>query len=156
LVFRLWAQFLLHCLKEWDSWVLPQDSSRVHLALNSMLSWFMWLSNSDYNGIIGLAFCSSVLLTALTLGLVIASYFLPWKLPNRTGHRWLTSVILATREAEIRKIMARSQPGPIVCKAQSQNSSHTHTTHKKNWWSGWRHRPWVQTSVPLKKKLPVG
>jgi hypothetical protein len=34
--------------------------------------------------------------------------------------RWLTSVILATQEAEIRRIMIRSQPGKIVYKTLSQ------------------------------------
>jgi hypothetical protein len=29
---------------------------------------------------------------------------------NVAGHRWLTSVILATQEAEIRRITVRSQP----------------------------------------------
>jgi hypothetical protein len=30
------------------------------------------------------------------------------------GHRWLTPVILATQEAEIRRITVRSQPRQIV------------------------------------------
>jgi hypothetical protein len=30
------------------------------------------------------------------------------------GHQWLTPVILAIQETEIRRIMARSQPGQIV------------------------------------------
>jgi hypothetical protein len=32
----------------------------------------------------------------------------------RAGHRWLTSVILATQEAETRKTMVQSQSGQIV------------------------------------------
>jgi hypothetical protein len=40
------------------------------------------------------------------------------------GYWWLTPVILATQEAEIRRIMVRSQPGQIVCEILSQK---THT-----------------------------
>jgi predicted transcriptional regulator len=39
------------------------------------------------------------------------------KLPAR--HRWLTPVILATQEAEIRRVEVRSQPGEIVHKTLS-------------------------------------
>jgi hypothetical protein len=36
---------------------------------------------------------------------------------KRKSRRWsLTPVILATQEAEIRRIMAQSQPGQIVCR----------------------------------------
>jgi hypothetical protein len=35
------------------------------------------------------------------------------------GRQWLTSVILATQEAEIRRLMAQSQPGQIVLKTLS-------------------------------------
>jgi hypothetical protein len=42
-------------------------------------------------------------------------------LKNRWA-RWLTPVILATQEAEIRKIVTRSQPRPIVCKTLSQEN----------------------------------
>jgi hypothetical protein len=40
---------------------------------------------------------------------------------------WLTPVILATQEADIRRIAVRSQPGQIVCKTLSQRKAH----HKK-------------------------
>jgi hypothetical protein len=36
------------------------------------------------------------------------------KFSKLAGCQWLTSVILATQEAEIRRIMVRSQPGKIV------------------------------------------
>jgi hypothetical protein len=35
-------------------------------------------------------------------------------------HLWLTPVILATQETEIRKIMVRSQPGQIVLETLSR------------------------------------
>jgi hypothetical protein len=40
------------------------------------------------------------------------------KLKRRENTRpwWLTPVILATQEAEIKRIAVRSQPGQIVCK----------------------------------------
>jgi hypothetical protein len=36
------------------------------------------------------------------------------------GHWWLTPVILATQEAEIRRLTVRSQPGQIVHETLSQ------------------------------------
>jgi hypothetical protein len=54
---------------------------------------------------------------------------------NQFGrHWWLTPVILATQEAEIRSIAAQSQPRQIVHKTLSQKKTH----HKKGWWSGSR------------------
>jgi hypothetical protein len=35
------------------------------------------------------------------------------------GHQWFTPIILATQEAEIRRIMVRSQPGQIILKTLS-------------------------------------
>jgi hypothetical protein len=40
------------------------------------------------------------------------------------GHWWLTPVILAIQEAEIRRIMVQSQPGQIVCETLSQKTFH--------------------------------
>jgi hypothetical protein len=40
------------------------------------------------------------------------------------GRRWLTPVILATQEAEIRKITIRSQPGQIVLEILSGKPPH--------------------------------
>jgi hypothetical protein len=33
---------------------------------------------------------------------------------QQAGHQWLTSIILATQEAEIRRITVRSQPGQSI------------------------------------------
>jgi hypothetical protein len=38
----------------------------------------------------------------------------------RDGHWWLTPVILATQEAEMRRIKVRSQPGQTVLETVSQ------------------------------------
>jgi hypothetical protein len=45
--------------------------------------------------------------------------------------------ILATQEAEIRKIVVQGQPGQIVHETLSQKIPFT----KKGWWSGSRYRP---------------
>jgi hypothetical protein len=37
-----------------------------------------------------------------------------FKKPIRAGHQWLTPIIPATQEAEIRRIVVQSQPGQIV------------------------------------------
>jgi hypothetical protein len=38
---------------------------------------------------------------------------------NLIWELWLTPIILATQEEEVRKIVARSQPGQIVCETLS-------------------------------------
>jgi hypothetical protein len=45
---------------------------------------------------------------------------------KQTGHQWLTPVILATQEGEIRRIAVKSQPRQIVLKTLSQK----HTSQK--------------------------
>jgi hypothetical protein len=43
---------------------------------------------------------------------------------ERDGHRWLTFVILTTQEAEIRRIMVRSQPRQIVWRPYLEKTLH--------------------------------
>jgi hypothetical protein len=59
------------------------------------------------------------------------------------GHQWLTPIILATQEAEIRRISVWSQPGQIVHETLPEKKPIT----KNGWWSGLRYRPWVQAPV---------
>jgi hypothetical protein len=58
----------------------------------------------------------------------------PWK---STGHQWLTPIILATQEAEIRRIVIHSQPRQIVPQDPISQKPFT----KKGWWNGSRGRP---------------
>jgi hypothetical protein len=46
--------------------------------------------------------------------------FVPFKIHIESRYRWLTPVILATQEAEISRILVRSQPREIPCKTLSQ------------------------------------
>jgi hypothetical protein len=62
---------------------------------------------------------------------------------NYSRCRWLTPVILATQEAEIRRTAVRSQSGQIVPKTISKKSF-----TKKFWWSGLRCSPWIQALEP--------
>jgi hypothetical protein len=55
-------------------------------------------------------------------------------------------VILATQEAEIRRIVDWSQPGQIVHKTLSWK----YPSQKKGWQSGSKWRPWVQAPVMQK------
>jgi hypothetical protein len=59
------------------------------------------------------------------------------KKKKKVSHQWLTPVILATQEAEIRRIEVHSQPRQMVYETLSQKNP----SQKKGWWSGLRYRP---------------
>jgi hypothetical protein len=52
---------------------------------------------------------------------------------------WLTSIILATQEAEVRRISIQSQPRQIVHETLSPPPPKK--SQKKGWWNGSRYRP---------------
>jgi hypothetical protein len=88
-----------------------------HLALPKLLSVL---------GLVLSASCTFCLLRVLTT--THSTY---------AGCRWLTPVILATQEAEIRRITVRSQPGKIVLRDTILKEPFT----KKGWWSALGYRP---------------
>jgi hypothetical protein len=49
---------------------------------------------------------------------------------SRSRHQWLTPVILATQEAEIRRIEDESQPSQIIQDTLSQKTSKQKNNHK--------------------------
>jgi hypothetical protein len=66
------------------------------------------------------------------------------------GCQWLTPVILVTQEAEIMRIVVRSQPRQIVHKTLSQKKK---TLHKKTGLVEWLKVKTLSSSpVPQKKK----
>jgi hypothetical protein len=56
------------------------------------------------------------------LKIFLNGYNFTLKKLNVIGHWWLMPVILAIQEAEIRRIVVRSQPRQIVCETLSQKS----------------------------------
>jgi hypothetical protein len=63
------------------------------------------------------------------------------------SHQRLTPVILATQEAEIRRLMVWGQPAQVVRESYLEK-----TCYKKKKGRGSRCRPWVQKSTTAKKK----
>jgi hypothetical protein len=61
-------------------------------------------------------------------------------------HNRAMPVILATQEAEIRRIAVQSQPKQIVCETTSKNP-----ITKKGWWSGSTCRPSSNPSTAKKR-----
>jgi hypothetical protein len=74
-------------------------------------------------------------------------YFASLKINNLARSQWLTPVILATQEAEIRRMAVRSLPGQIVLETLSRGKK---KITKKGWWSSSRCWSWVQTPAPQK------
>jgi hypothetical protein len=64
-----------------------------------------------------------------------------------TGHWWLTPVILATQEAEVRRIMVQSHPRQIVRKTPSR----IFPSHKMGQWSSLRENPEFKPQYHKKK-----
>jgi hypothetical protein len=67
------------------------------------------------------------------------------------GRWWLTPGIIATQEAEIRRIMVQNQPWANSFRDPISNRSIT----KKGWWSSSRCGSWVQTPVLQKKEKRI-
>jgi hypothetical protein len=75
---------------------------------------------------------------------------------GRTRHQWLMPMILATQEAEIRRFAVWSQPRQVVLETLSrkmpiQKKSAGRVTQVLECLPS-KHRPWVQTPVPPKKR----
>jgi hypothetical protein len=64
-------------------------------------------------------------------------FFIPLRSPLVWCH-WLLPIILATQEADVRKIAFQSQPRQLVYKTLAQK---TPSKQQKGWWSGSRCRP---------------
>jgi hypothetical protein len=73
----------------------------------------------------------------MSLTFIFIKNYVKNKLPQLyrqlAGHQWLTPIILATQEAEIRMIILRSQPGQTVHETLSLKKK---SFAKKDWGSG--------------------
>jgi hypothetical protein len=65
--------------------------------------------------------------------LEVASQLGLFKINSRASSLWFMPVVLATQEAEIRRIEVQSQLGQIVHKTLSQKNP---SQKKEGWWSG--------------------
>jgi hypothetical protein len=73
---------------------------------------------------------------------IMSSWFIPVsQFPSFAGRWWLTPVILATQEAEIRRILVWNQPRQIVQETLSQKKLITKKRGRGGWWSGSGCRP---------------
>jgi hypothetical protein len=69
----------------------------------------------------------------------------------KAGHQWLTSIILATQEAEIRRIVVQSQSGQTVHETLSQKHP-SQVGGGRGCWSGSRCRSEYHQKKKKKKK----
>jgi hypothetical protein len=61
---------------------------------------------------------------------------------NKARHGWLTPVILAAQEAEIKRIKVQPLAGQIVPNPQFPKNQKKKKKKKKGWWSGFKPQYW--------------
>jgi hypothetical protein len=67
---------------------------------------------------------------------------------KRARHQWVTTVVLATQEAEIRRTAIELRQGKHFTISYLEK-----TQHKKGWWSSSRWRTCIQASTPPPIKI---